>query len=733
MNFVNAWPMWTGLAALGVSVPVLIHLWSRNQKFETPWAAMELLKKAMIARSRKIQVEDYILMALRALALLLIAVALLRPIFNAAGSGGIGGRDVGVVIAIDASYSMNHGEPARFEKAIGQAREILATLQEGDPVSVVLMNQQPEVIFRRTGYDATAFNKALDELTKASPQSLNIERSLGLIDELVEELKTATRECYLITDAQASDWQALSGQAKSSLQKIGEGARLMLTTVPAPGVENLAITNFTYSAGSLQRGGSARFTADVRNTGSLRAEAANVEFFVEGTLKARQDLPPIEAGETRSVSFFTSFDNPGDIALSARLSKDALPDDNERFVIAKISPSIRVLCIDGDLPGSTRQDPIGGYYLVRALRLRHAIGEDAPVKVTHIDPSDLSRENLTEYEVVVLVDVPAISEDLGKRLAQFTESGGGLMVLLGDQLDAGQYNENLVGDGGPVLPARLTEVAKHDNPGEGWQIAPVKSTHPLAQVVTSLPRDLTATARFHTAVRAVPLPGCETILALDDGLPLLMTHQDPLKGRVMLFTSSADRSWNNLPLHPLFTILLQQSATMLSNDPQLGQGLVGEPAVMGLPGRMVGDDVAVTDPSGVELPVKATLVDGAPAAVITPDAVGIYRVAAEAGHRAAAVSANVDTRESDVRPGDGGALDRWLDGLPVDVVTQGVAKAALSHRTGRDLSLLLLALGVMVFLVQGVLANLWSRRKYESGGDVMATLQDRRVAASRRS
>jgi hypothetical protein len=283
-----------------------------------------------------------------------------------------------------------------------------------------------------------------------------------------------------------------------------------------------------------------------------------------------------------------------------------------------------------------------------------------------------------------------------------------------------------------LLPARLTEVAKHDTPTEGWQIAPIKSTHPLAQVVTSLPRDLTASARFHTAVRAVPLPGSETILELDDGLPLLMTHQDPLKGKVMLFTSSADRSWNNLPLHPLFTILLQQSATMLSSDPQLGQDLVGEPAVMDLPGRMVGDDIAVTDPSGEEFPVKATLVDGAPAAVITPDSVGIYRVAAEAGHRAAAVSANVDTRESDVRPGDGKALDRWLEGLPISVVTRDIGSAALNQRSGRDMSLTLLGLGVLCFLAQGVLANIWSRRKHETGGDVMSMLQDRRVAASRK-
>lgn len=733
MSFLNAWPIWAGLAVLGVAAPVLIHLWSRNQKFETPWAAMELLQKAMIARSRKIQVEDYILMLLRALALMLIAVALLRPIFNAGSSGGMGDRNVGVVIAIDASYSMNHGEPARFEKAIGQAREILATLQEGDPVSIVLMSQQPEVVFRRTGYDATAFNAALDELSKASSEPLNIEQNLELIDELVGELKTATRECYLITDAQTSDWQALSEQARSSLQEIGDESRLVLTTVPTAGAENLAITNFAYSAGSLQRGGSARYTADVKNTGALRVDAATVEFFVEGTLKARQELPPIDAGETRSVSFFTSFDAPGDIALSARLSKDEMADDNERFVIAKINPTVRMLCIDGDLAASTRQNPVGGYYLVRALSLRHALGEDAPVKVTHIDQSDLFRESLSEYHVVVLADIPNISEELGKRLAQFTNRGGGLMVFLGDQVDAEQYNKNLVGEHGPVLPAQLTEVAAHDDPSKGWGIAPVKSSHPLAQVVSSLPRDLTSTARFHSVVRAVPQPGSEIILGLEGDSPLLLTHQDPLKGRVMLFTSSADRSWNNLPLHPLFTILLQQSSTMLSSDTLCSQDLVGQPAVLDLPGRMVGDDVVVADPSGEEQPIKATLADGAPVAVLTPDAVGVYRVAAEAGHRSAALSANVDTRESDVRPGEGEALDRWLDGLPMKVVTEGVSEAALSERSGRDLSLILLALGVLCFLAQGVLANIWSRSKHESGGDVMATLQDRRVAASRRS
>ena len=57
MNFLNSLPLWSALAALGVATPILIHLWSRNQKYQIPWAAMELLKKATIARSQKIKVE----------------------------------------------------------------------------------------------------------------------------------------------------------------------------------------------------------------------------------------------------------------------------------------------------------------------------------------------------------------------------------------------------------------------------------------------------------------------------------------------------------------------------------------------------------------------------------------------------------------------------------------------------------------------------------------------------
>ncbi len=71
---------------------------------------MELLRRALVIRSGQVKLEDYLILALRCLALLLIAAALLRPTINSKSVPWLGEKRVGMVVAIDASYSMNHGE-----------------------------------------------------------------------------------------------------------------------------------------------------------------------------------------------------------------------------------------------------------------------------------------------------------------------------------------------------------------------------------------------------------------------------------------------------------------------------------------------------------------------------------------------------------------------------------------------------------------------------------------------
>jgi hypothetical protein len=727
MNSLNSLPLWSALAALGVAVPIVIHLWSRRQKIEIQWAAMELLKKAMVARSKQVHMEDRFLLLMRCLTLFLIAMALLRPLFNT--STPIGTDGAGIVIAIDASYSMGHGSPSRFEKALAKTREILSTVSEGDPVSIVLMSKQPVVLFRRIGYDPGSFKNGLEKSAKTSSHTLNLARNLELLLELSNELKTASKECYIISDAQVVDWQNISDQARSTLQQLSEKSRIVLTPVEAYKNDNLALTDFSYSAGSLQRDGSARFSAGIRNTGSQSVSGASVEFFVNSKLKFRKEVPELEAGENGIVSFYTSFDTIGDIALSARLSKDSLTIDNERHAIASISSSVRVLCIDGDTNDSSETGPRGAYFAIRALRLKHA-EERAPIKVTHIDPAGLYGEKLNNYDVIMMFNVGDVNKDIAKRMRQYLDNGGGLFVFLGDKVEPEKYNNHFTVDGKTILPLKLKETIKHDDPTTGWKISQHQSDHALGKLVNRLPADLIAEASFQSVLTSVPNNDGEIILKLNNDIPLLISNRN---GRIFVFTSSADRSWTNLPTHPLFMILLQQSATMLSNTAELSRSLVGDSINMPLPGRLMGDQVNLFNPNGESEPTKVTVVSGKTVAIIKPEQPGIYKVIGKAGLSSASIAANTDPSESELRCATPEALTEWLDGLAIDIVTSGIADAALNSRTGRDFSLTLLVLGALCFFIQGILANHLSRRIHSKSGGLVETLKSRSVAASRRS
>lgn len=727
MSFLNSLPLWSGLAALGVAVPLLIHLWSRRQKMEIDWAAMELLKKAMVARSQKIHMEDRLLLILRCLALFLIALALLRPLFNSGPA--IGSDGAGIVIGIDASYSMGHGSPTRFEKALSKAREILSTVSEGDPVSIVLMSQQPKTLFRRTGYDPGSFTTGLDKSAKVSSHSLNIERNLELLLELTSEMKTASRECYIITDAQVNDWQNLSDQARNTLQQLSESSKISLTPVEANKYDNLALTDFSYSAGSLQRDGSARFSAGIRNTGAQAVEGASVEFYVNGKLKSRKDVTKLEAGENGIVSFYTNFETIGDMALSARLSKDSLGIDNERHAIAGIRSSVRVLCIDGDINESNKNEPKGAYYAIRAMRLKHA-EERAPIRVTHIDPTALYGEKLNEYDVIMMFNVAEVNEDFAKRIKQYLSKGGGLMVFMGNKVDPEIYNTKFSVDGKPVLPLQLLTAKENDKPNNAWQIQSNQSDHALGQLVARLPADLIAEARFQNIIDSKVSSEGEVVLNLNNGSPLLTASRD---GRVLVFNSAADRTWSNLPTHPLFMILCQQAATMLSESTELNNSLVGEAVTLSLPGRLMGDEVTLQDPKGESIPQKVTVVEGKTVLVIHPEQPGIYKVVGEAGLSSATVAANTDPSESECRSASSAVLEQWLDGLPISIVSSNIADSALNSRSGRDMSLTLLVLGAFCFFAQGLLANHMSKRKHAKAGGMVEILRDRSVAASRRS
>ena len=743
MGTLNSLGLWSIIGALGVAVPIIIHLLYRKHRRQTDWAAMELLRKALVTRSGQVKIEDLIILLLRCLALILLALALLRITLDS--NSALADEKIGMVVAIDASYSMNHGEFSRFDSAIDKAREIFEkTAKEGDPVSLVLMSSRPEVLLRSARYDPATVTEILDGLDSAGPNSLNLETNIELLHELVKELKTPGKECFLITDSQEMDWAELPQKTRNTLTQLKEEQKANIFIVPASneGEDNLAIESLDYTWGSLRKSGEARFTALVRNTGRSSEEGATLEFSVDGTLTKRVAVGSLAAGESRPLEFTTQFDKSGDVTLQAELSKDDLLDDNIRHAVARIRPGIQVLFLEGDIE-NTAGNRGGSYYAKAALRPQDSDSEEGVV-VNEIDPADFGLETkLGKYDVVIMNNVLKVSSDTAGRLKRFVSEGGGLIVFAGDRVEASEYNQSLGdGEGGEgILPAQLGEIATSENEA-GWSLEASKSGHLLARLTARYPEKLLDAIRITRQIEATPAENSETLITSQSGNPVLLSRSTG-SGTVLLFTTTANQRWNNLPREPLYAILLQQAVTMLTSDPGRLQLTVGTDASLPLAKREAGDFVALRTPGAENAEDVRVTQDGDQiVAQVSLTEHGIYEIEPEVDPEngevkpGVVVAANVNASESNVRVVEGPALANSLDDTGVKVLNRAgsMEDAIKDARFGSELSIRLLIAAIIVFILQSILARRFTNRiNREDTTDLATTLQMSQVAAARRS
>ena len=99
--FLNGWGLVSAGAAL-TAVPILIHLLNRRRVRVVRWAAMAWLLAAMRRNQRRLKLENWLILALRVAAVLLLGVALARPVLTdsalSALAGAIHGEQQGLAL-----------------------------------------------------------------------------------------------------------------------------------------------------------------------------------------------------------------------------------------------------------------------------------------------------------------------------------------------------------------------------------------------------------------------------------------------------------------------------------------------------------------------------------------------------------------------------------------------------------------------------------------------------------
>ena len=247
--------------------------------------------------------------------------------------------------------------------------------------------------------------------------------------------------------------------------------------------------------------------------------------------------------------------------------------------------------------------------------------------------------------------------------------------------------------------------------GGGFPLSIEDKAHPVGRALSSLDARLLDEARVRQLVGATPLPGARTILRAGDR-PLLV-EKDVGRGHVLLFTSSADRSWTNVPVHPAFPILLHEAVTCVTRRSYEEPFSVEDPLIASLPRDVMAMNVVFRAPGGEAFPVAVTQEDGARFAEYGGRRVpGFYEVAAGNGAAPISLASNVSTSESAIEVLGGEGLKAALADLPVRVQEEGEDLRAMitEGRVGREMWRTILLLALAVFVLEGYLARRFSRR-----------------------
>src|SRR3990170_3819893 len=141
---------WLAAAA----APLLIHLWSRRRYREVPWAAVAFLLAALRKHSRRIQLQQWLLLAVRTLLIVLVVLAMAKPYAEQVGQS-VGGVPIHRVLVIDTSFSMacRDGEVSRLARAKQLAAELVGQSGPADAFTVVTLADPPRQLLGREVVD----------------------------------------------------------------------------------------------------------------------------------------------------------------------------------------------------------------------------------------------------------------------------------------------------------------------------------------------------------------------------------------------------------------------------------------------------------------------------------------------------------------------------------------------------------------------------------------------------
>jgi len=588
--FMNPWMLLGGLA---VASPILIHLLNKRRFKIVEWAAMDFLFEADKKNRRRVQLENFILLMLRCLAMLLVALMFTRPFLPSSLTNVLQqAQKLERVILIDDSFSqrvLRDSEPA-FIVAKNNVKDLIAQYAESDKtedwLTVMLTSDPGQPLLANeplTKNTLPSLSQAIDDL-ECSDQPSDYTVSLGEMKRYVSgQREGGGRVAYFFSDMREKDWvNSLDANTESAPNKLmtdisEKTIGCFLIDVGSPNDSNLAISSVRPE--NLQVAGKViQFNVGVSNYGTQTANQVRVLLQVDEGQPDYEVIPSIAPGQTAELAFRYVFPELGEDVtadlLSVEESKprfanyrvraeidrqslgddglalDQLMEDSVAHFASRVKDGISVLLVDGD-PSSSSERSETHY-----LRSLQVAGTGMNMKV--VTASEMETESLSDFEVIFLCNVDEASTDRVRSIEQWVRDGGALVVMPGNRVRAGTFNDSFYRDGEGLSPLALVSMAGDPTMAKWVNFEIDPQIHPsLRVIVDSDASSLSNVDVFSwwTSELKPELIGktVEVPLRLNDreNSPAMVDRTFGA-GNVIVFTIPGDGDWTMWPSSPTY-------------------------------------------------------------------------------------------------------------------------------------------------------------------------------------
>jgi hypothetical protein len=696
---------------LSLLVPIILHLVHRRKAKVMPFSTLRFLQLIDQRVARRQRLKELLLLALRIL-LLAALVGALEKLPLSVGESSLPTTAVALLDNTGSMQAVRQGAGA-FARAQAACVQVIDGLKTGDTVAIELLDS-PADEAAAPGSDLSEARARIARLGCGSGSG-DVGGALRRCRQALAKSSNPVKELYVITDFQRIAWPE---GLRDALGDFPRDVPVYLVDVGGETPRNLAVQHVDFSRKVAVAGAVTHIECRIENTGReiVNTTAA---LYVEGNKVAEKPVS-VAAGASLSTAFEYTFRDARPWSGWVQTGEDDLPLDNRRFFAAQVLDTIRVLIVNGEPSAFPYKD--GAFFLKAALQCGLQPNQLSPVRVDVVAPQEFGGLDLSRYACVVLANVARIEEDWPRRLADYAQQGGGVLVFCGDRVDPASYNIHFaraLTTGASLFPGPLGDVKDARGREEGFfRVQRADSGHPIFRdIIRQIDLGTTQVRQFITTGGE---GGREwaALVQLDEGA-LLLEHRLGA-GSVILCATSCTPAWTNLPLKPYFLPVMHQivyyvgraASEQLSGTVGLSYGLPvrgsDKPVEVKFTPPPVKGNAAPRPPVAVRSGLaagenKAVLADTAQPGVYAAE----YAVTGEARRKLFAV--NPPPRESDLArltPEEA----RARTGLSKCVIVKEADKLASVvrlERHGLPLWDYLLALALAVAVVEIFVGNVW--------------------------